>query len=97
MNTPTKTDKPKEKEVITVNGVKKGDAIRWNYTKEKGIVVGFEKEDGISNIIVQRFNGTKVLFENDPKLFTILDGEEKEVVVSKWEKYIKDTKEARNV
>lgn len=96
VNTPTKTDKPKEKEVITVNGVKKGDAIRWNYTKEKGIVVGFEKEDGISNIIVQRFNGTKVLFENDPKLFTILEGEEKADVISEREKFKAESKEKKD-
>ena len=77
VNSTPQPNKPKEEEEIAVNGVKKGDAIRWNYTKEKGIVVGFENEDGISNIIVQRFNGTKVLFENDPKLFKILEGKEK--------------------
>ncbi len=93
---PTKPGKPIEKVVNTVNGVKKGDAIRWNYTKEKGIVVGFEFEDGITNIIVQRFNGTKVLFENDPKLFTILEGEEKANVISEREKYKAESKERKD-
>lgn len=74
----------------------KGDAIRWNYTKEEGIVVGVENEDGISNIIVRRFNGTKVLFENDPKLFTILEGEEKANVISRREKYVAEIKERKN-
>ena len=74
---PEKPGKPQEEEGLSVNGVKRGDTIRWNYTKEKGIVIGFEEEDGISNIIVRRFNGTKVLFENDPRLFTILKGDEK--------------------
>lgn len=86
-----------EKEVVNeINGVKKGDAIRWNYTKEEGIVIGFEEEDGISNIIVRRFNGTKVLFENDPKLFTILEGKEKDGVISKREKYIAESKEKKD-
>lgn len=89
-------NKSKEKEAISINGVKKGDAIRWNYTKEEGVVVGFENEDGISNIIVRRFNGTKVLFENDPKLFTILEGAEKDAVISKREKYIAESKERKD-
>ena len=91
--TPNNSEEEKEKVVNEINGVKKGDAIRWNYTKEEGIVIGFEEEDGISNIIVRRFNGTKVLFENDPKLFTILEGKEKEGVISKREKYIAESKE----
>ena len=91
-----KPDEPNEEEAINVNGVKKGDAIRWNYTKEKGIVVGFENEDGICNLIVQRFNGTRVLFENDPKLFTILVGEEKADVVSEREKYKAELKERKD-
>ncbi len=95
MNTPPKPVEPKEEEVNTVNGVKKGDAIRWNYTREKGIVVGFENDDGISNIIVQRYNGTKVLFENDPKLFTILEGKEKADVISEREKYKADSKKIK--
>ena len=95
--TPNKTEEEIEEEVIyELNGVKKGDAIRWNYTKEEGIVIGFEEEDGISNIIVRRFNGTKVLFENDPKLFTILDGKEKDGVIAKREKYIAESKEKKD-
>ena len=77
--------------------LKRGEVIRWNYTKEEGVVVGFDSSSGERNFIVQLCDGKKIILENDPKLFTILDGEEKEVVVSKWKKYIKDRKEARNV
>jgi hypothetical protein len=90
------TEEEKEEVVNDINGVKKGDAIRWNYTKEEGIVIGFEEEDGISNIIVRRYNGTKVLFENDPKLFTILEGVEKDKVISKREHYIAESKEKKD-
>jgi hypothetical protein len=76
--------------------VKRGYALRWNYSKEEGVVVGFDSSNGERNFIVQQCDGKKIIFENDPKLFTILDGEEKEAVVSKWKKYIKDRKEARN-
>lgn len=93
MNTPSEPSMSKEE---VVNGVKKGDVIRWNYTKEKGIVVGFEDEDGISNIIVQRYNGTKVLFENDPKLFTILEGKQKDNVISERDKYKTKAKERKD-
>ena len=92
---PNKSEEEKGEVVNEINGVKKGDAIRWNYTKEEGIVIGFEEEDGISNIIVRRFNGTKVLFENDPKLLTILVGKEKDGVLSKREKYIAESKERK--
>ena len=82
-----------------VNGkvvVKRGEALRWNYSNEEGVVVGFDTTNGERNFIVQQCDGKKIIFENDPRLFTILEGEEKEVVVSKWKKYIKDRKEARN-
>ena len=82
-----------------VNGkvvVKRGEALRWNYSKEEGVVVGFDSSNGERNFIVQQCDGKKMIFENDPNLFTILDGEEKEAVVSKWKKYIKDRKEARS-
>lgn len=75
--------------------VKRGEALRWNYSKEEGVVVGFDSSSGERNFIVQQCDGKKIIFENDPKLFTILDGEEKEAVVSKWKKYIKDKKETR--
>ena len=97
---PEISEEEKEKGVNEINGVKKGDAIRWNYTKEEGIVVGFEDEDGISNIIVRRYNGTKVLFENDPKLFTILEGVEKDNVIFKRKQFLaesKETKETRQI
>ena len=98
LETPTtKPVKPNKEVTKTVNGVKKGDAIRWNYTKEEGIVVGFENEDGISNIIVQCFDGTKILFENDPKLFTILEGEEKAKVISERERYVAESQERKNI
>lgn len=82
-----------------VNGkvvVKRGEALRWNYSKEEGVVVGFDSSSGERNFIVQQCDGKKIIFENDPRLLTILDGEEKEAVVSKWKKYIKDRKEARS-
>lgn len=94
--TPNKSEEGGKDVVNEINGVKRGDAIRWNYTKEEGIVIGFEEEDGISNIIVRRFNGTKVLFENDPKLFTILEGVEKDKIISKREKYIAESKEKKD-
>lgn len=82
-----------------VNGkvvVKRGEALRWNYNKEEGVVVGFDSSSGERNFIVQQSDGKKIIFENDPNLFTILEGEEKETVVSKWKKYIKERKEARS-
>lgn len=80
-----------------IDGVKKGDAIRWNYTKEEGIVVGLESEDGICNIVVQRDNGTIIIFENDPRLYTILEEEAKANVISKREKFIAETKERKDI
>jgi hypothetical protein len=82
-----------------INGkvvVKRGEALRWNYSKEEGVVVGFDSSSGERNFIVQQCDGKMIIFENDPRLFTILDGEEKDAVVSKWKKYIKDRKEARS-
>ena len=76
--------------------VKRGYALRWNYSKEEGVVVGFDSSNGERNFIVQQCDGKKIIFENDPKLFTILDGEEKEAVVSQWKQYIKNRKEARS-
>ena len=76
--------------------VKRGEALRWNYSKEEGVVVGFDSSSGERNFIVQKCDGKKMIFENDPNLFTILDGEEKDAVVSKWKKYIKERKEARS-
>ena len=86
-----------EEVISDTNGVQKGDAIRWNYTKEEGIVAGFDNTDGISNIIVRRFNGTKVIFENDPKLFTILEGEERANVIAEREKYVAEIREKKDV
>ena len=93
---PVEEGKPAEVIVSDMSGVKKGDAIRWNYTKEEGIVIGVDETDGVSNIIVRRFNGTKVLFENDPKLFTILDGEERDNVIAKRERYVAEIREQKD-
>ena len=40
---PKREVKSPEEVVSDTNGVQKGDAIRWNYTKEEGIVAGFDK------------------------------------------------------
>ena len=93
---PVEESKPEEVTASDISGVKKGDAIRWNYTKEEGVVIGFDVADGVSNIIVRRFNGTKVLFENDPKLFTILEGEERDNVIAKRERYVAEVREQKN-
>lgn len=68
--------------------VKLGDALRWNYSKDEGIVVGFDSTDGKKQFKVQKFDGTEIMFENDPKLFIKLEGEEKDNVISKWVEYI---------
>ncbi len=72
MASPNAKSKSKEDVTDVTNGVKIGDVIRWNYTKEEGIVAGFDNKDGICNIIVRLIDGTKTMFENDPKLFTIV-------------------------
>ena len=43
------------------------------------------------------FDGTKILFENDPKLFTILEGEEKAKVISERERYVAESQERKNI
>jgi hypothetical protein len=96
LENPNTKSKPKEKKVDGTNNVKREDVLRWNYSKEEGVVVGFDSSSGERNFIVQQCDGKKIIFENDPNLFTILDGEEKQSVISKWKKYIKDRKEARS-
>ena len=97
VNHRTRSSQSKIEMVNDTIEAKKGDAIRWNYTKEEGIVIGFENEDGIDYIIVRRFNGTKTLFENDPKLFTILEGEERAAVIAKREDYVAEIRERKDI
>lgn len=89
--------KPIDESCNGINRVRKGDAIRWNYTKEEGVVIGFERDEEISNIIVRRYNGTKVLFENDPKLFTILEGEEREKVIERRNQYVAEIRARKDI
>ena len=63
--------------------VKIGDVLRWNYTKEEGIVVGFDYEDGERKFIVRQNDGTEILFEDDPKLFIKVEGEDEEKLPAK--------------
>ena len=67
-----KLAKPKRETVYAPIDVKLGDVLRWNYTKETGVVVGFDSEGGI---VVQLDDGTEIIFENDPKLFVKVEGE----------------------
>lgn len=80
--------------------VKVGDAIRWNYTGEEGVVVGFESFGG-KKIIVQQYDGTKIQFDNNPKLFTILEGKRKEKVLLQKKKHdarvLKDSEPQKTV
>lgn len=52
--------------------LKLGDVLRWNYTKEVGVVVGFDSGGGI---IVHLNDETEIIFESDPKLFEKVEGE----------------------
>ena len=87
-----KLSKPKKNTIIEPINVQLGDMLRWNYTKEEGVVIGFDNEEGTDYIIVRSFNGTKALFENDPKLFTKLEGEENDDLTSKRECNIAEPK-----
>ena len=75
-NRAIKLSQPKRKTVYEPIDVKLGDVLRWNYTKEVGVVVGFDSEGGI---VVQLDDGTEIVFENDPKLFVKVEGEEEDV------------------
>ena len=82
--------------IETVNesiDVKLGDVLRWNYTKDEGIVVGFDSSDGKRLFKVQQYDGNVIMFEDDPLLFKKLDGEEKDSVISKREEYIARSKD----
>ena len=71
--------------------VKVGDALRWNYTGEEGLVVGFELFGGKKKIVVEQYDGTKINFDNNPRLYTILEGDDKEAVLSQRKKYLKES------
>ena len=66
-----KLAKPKKETIYAPIDVKLGDVLRWNYTKEVGVVVGFDSEGGI---VVQLDDGTEIIFENDPRLFVKVEG-----------------------
>lgn len=68
-----KLAKPKRETVYAPIDVKLGDVLRWNYTKETGVIAGFNSEGGI---VVKLDDGTEIIFENDPKLFVKVEGEE---------------------
>ena len=72
-----KKAKPKREAVLAPINVQLGDVLRWNYTKEEGVVVGFDYEDGERKYIVRLNDGTEILFEDDPKLFVKVEGERK--------------------
>ncbi len=88
-----KKDKPITKDDNEKNSVQVGDVLRWNYTREEGIVVGFESLGGSNKIIVKQYDGTKINFENNPRLYTILEGDEKEAVISKRKEFLKEERE----
>lgn len=75
--------------------VKMGDAIRWNYTKDEGIVIGFDSTDEKQEIILRKYDGTKLYFENDPKLFIILDGKERDNVINQRKEYVESIRELK--
>jgi len=52
--------------------------LRWNYTKDAGVVVGFDTSDGGRDFIVLRCDGRKIVFENDARLYEVIEGEERE-------------------
>ncbi len=94
-------EKPKkvkkaEDEVEGDKGVKVGDVLHWYYTKEEGTVVGFDFSSGRHMIIVRQYDGTKIYFENDPKLYKILEGKERDDVLNKRKQFLKDQKEKKN-
>ena len=70
------------------NVVKLGDVLHWNYTKEEGTVVGFKSSKGVKWIIVEQYDGTRIFIENDPKLFKILEGIERDNVINKRKEFL---------
>lgn len=81
-NRAIKLSKPKREVVLEPINVQLGDVLRWNYTREEGVVVGFDYEDGERKFIVQQNDGKRILFEDDPKLFEIVEREKEENVNS---------------
>lgn len=85
-----KKDKSIAKDEAEINPVKIGDVLRWNYTREEGIVVGFESYRGKKQIVVEQYDGTKINFDDNPRLFTRLEDKEKEAVISQRKKYLEE-------
>lgn len=86
-------NKSKEEPICDVVEVKLGDVIRIIKTNEEGVVIGFDSACGKRKFIVEQDDGTRFMFKNDPKLFRILEGNEKENVITKREKYIAESKD----
>lgn len=90
---PKKKAKVKEEVESDAYEVKLGDVLRWNYTKEEGIVVGFDSAKGKRRFIVEQYDGTRMTFENSPKLFSVLEGSEKEEVIEKRERFVAEAED----
>lgn len=48
------------KKIIEPINVQLGDVLRWNYTGEEGVVVGFDYEEGVRKFIVRQNDGTEI-------------------------------------
>ncbi|MCR4808698.1 MAG: hypothetical protein K5896_02435 [Prevotella sp.] len=55
-----KLSQPKRKKIIEPINVQLGDVLRWNYTGEEGVVVGFDYEEGVRKFIVRQNDGTEI-------------------------------------
>lgn len=52
--------------------------------------MGFKSSNGVKWIIVERFDGSSIYFENDPKLFKKLEGVERDNVINKRKEFLND-------
>lgn len=93
MENSKKKNKSKEEPISDVVEVKLGDVIRIIKTNEEGIVIGFDSASGKRKLIVEQDDGTRFPIKNDPNLFRILEGDEKDNVIAKRKKYIAESKE----
>ena len=80
---PKKREKSPNKVADRNNGVKRGDVLHWNYTKEEGVVVGFDFSKGYQWIIVEQYDGSRIYFFFFSKLFKILEVAERDNVINK--------------
>ena len=48
------------KKIIEPINVQLGDVLRWNYTGEEGVEVGFDYEEGVRKFIVRQNDGTEI-------------------------------------